>query len=207
LSYQRLGSLAVAASAVLLFSGCAQSVKVASDWHGEHSGLPAEKALVIAVTPDLNSRRRFEDLVAQRVTGDQTRAWSSSRKMDTQAPLRRETVQEAVDETGAQLVIVTRLVNADLDVREAGEPGSIRARRRYATPLDFFRYDYEITERDIYLVPTASVSLSTDVYDVRSGKLLYSLDTVIPPRETRLEIMSAAARAIADRLRRDGLIR
>jgi len=207
LSYQRLGSLAVAASAALLFSGCAQSVKVASEWHGERSGLPADKALVIAVTPDLNSRRRFEDLVAQRVSGEQTRAWASSRKMDTQAPLRRETVQEAVDRTGARLVIVTRLVNADLDVREAGEPGSIRARRRYDTPLDFFRYDYEITERDIYLVPTAAVSLSTDVYDVRSGTLLYSVDTVIPPRETRLEIMSEAARAVADRLRRDGLIR
>lgn len=206
MSFQRVGSLALAASFAFLVSACAQPVKVASDWHGERAGLPAARVLAVAVTPELNSRRRFEDLMVQRVNSENTRAWASSRKMDTQAPLERATVQEAIDGTGAQIVIVTRLVNADLDVRETGERGSVRIRRRHDTPLDFFRYDYEITERDIYLVPTASVSLSTDAYDVRSGKLLYSVDTVIPPRETRLEIMSEAAQAIADRLRRDGLI-
>lgn len=191
----------------LLLSACAQKVKVDSDWHGERTGLPAARVLVVAVTPDLNSRRRFEDLLVQRLAGEQTRAWASSRKMDTQAPLQRDTVQQAVDATEAQMVVVTRLVNADLDVRETGERGGVRLRRRHDTPLDFFRYDYEITEHDTYLVPTASVSLSTDAYDVESGKLLYSVDMVVPPRETRLEIMSEAAGAIAKRLRRDGLTR
>jgi hypothetical protein len=56
-------------------------------------------------------------------------------------------------------------------------------------------------------VSASAVTLSTDVYGVESGRLLYSMDTVIPARESRLEIIDEAARSIAERLRKDGLVR
>jgi hypothetical protein len=105
------------------------------------------------------------------------------------------------------LVVVTRLVEVDLSVSEQGERGSVKVQRRRETPLDFFRYDYEVVEPTSALVQASAVTLSTDVYDVENGRLLYSMDTVIPARESRLEIIDEAARSIAGRLRKDGLVR
>jgi hypothetical protein len=191
----------------LVLVGCSQPVRVDSTWHGEPVAAPLDPVLVVSVTSDLNGRRLFEDLLVEQLARGGSTAWASSRKMDNAKPLQREGVDQAVRETGAMLVVVTRLVEVDLSVREQGERGSLKVQRRHETPLDFFRYDYEEVEPSSELVPASAVTLSTDVYGVEKGRLLYSMDTIIPARESRLEIIEEASRSIADRLRRDGLVR
>jgi hypothetical protein len=191
----------------LALAGCSQPVRVDSTWHGEKVAAPLDQVLVVSVTPDLNGRRIFEDLLVEQLARGGNTAWASSRKMDNTRPLHRDGVEQAVRETGATLVVVTRLVEVDLSMSEQGERGSLKVQRRHETPLDFFRYDYEVVEPTSELVPASAVTLSTDVYGVENGRLLYSMDTVIPARESRLEIIEEASRSIADRLHRDGLVR
>jgi hypothetical protein len=191
----------------LVLVGCSQPVRVDSTWHGERVEAPLDRVLVVSVTPDLNGRRTFEDLLVEQLARSGNTAWASSRKMDNSIPLQRENVERAVRETGAMLVVVTRLVEVDLSVSEQGERAGLKVQRRHETPLDFFRYDYEVVEPTSALVSASAVTLSTDVYGVESGRLLYSMDTVIPARESRLEIIDEAARSIAGRLRKDGLVR
>jgi hypothetical protein len=74
-------------------------------------------------------------------------------------------------------------------------------------PLDFFRYDYETIEQEPYLLAKSTVHMSTDVYGIEAGELLYSIDLIIHAAESREEVMSEATRAIAGRLRKDGLVR
>ena len=191
----------------VMLVGCSQPVRVDSTWHGEAVSAPLDPVLVVSVTPDLNGRRMFEDLLVEQLARGGNTAWASSRKMDNTKPMHRDGVEQAVRDTGAMLVVVTRLVEVDLSVSEQGERGSMKVQRRHETPLDFFRYDYEVVEPTSQLVPASAVTLSTDVYGVESGRLLYSMDTIIPARESRLEIIDEAARSIAGRLRRDGLVR
>ena len=205
--HQRRPQLAFAGLAALLLAGCSQPVRVDSSWHGEPIPQPSERIMVVAVTSDLNGRRQFEDLLVQKLASSGNSAWASSRKMDTSAPLDRDMVSRAVADTGATLVVVTRLAHRELEIGKTGEAGSVKVQRRHETPMDFFRYDYEITEAQTYLVPTSTVGLSTDVYSTDDAGLVYTIDTLIPPRESRLEIMSEAAEAISRRLRRDGLVR
>ena len=191
----------------LMLGGCSQPVRVDSTWHGERVAAPLDRVLVVSVTSDLNGRRMFEDLVVEQLVRGGSTAWASSRKMDNARPLQREGVEQAVRETGAMLVVVTRLVEVDLSISEQGERGSMKVQRRHETPVDFFRYDYKVVEPTSALVPASAVTLLTDVYGVEKGRLLYSMDTIIPARESRLEIIDEAARSIAERLRRDGLVR
>jgi hypothetical protein len=196
-----------AALLALVLAGCSQPVRVDSTWHGERVEAPLDRVLVVSVTPDLNGRRTFEDLMVEQLARSGSTAWASSRKMDNTRPLQREGVEQAVRETGAMLVVVTRLVEVDLSISEQGERGSMKVQRRHETPVDFFRYDYKVIEPTSGLVPASAVTLSTDVYGVEKGRLLYSMDTIIPARESRLEIIDEAARSIAGRLRKDGLVR
>ena len=191
----------------LALVGCSQPVRVDSTWHGARVAAPLDPVLVVSVTTDLNGRRMFEDLLVEKLARGGSTAWASSRKMDNSIPLQRDNVERAVRETGAMLVVVTRLVEVDLSVSEQGERGSVKVHRRHETPLDFFRYDYEVVEPTSALVPASAVTLSTDVYGVESGRLLYSMDTIVPARESRLEIIEEASRSIAGRLRKDGLVR
>lgn len=200
----------MAAALVLLLallSGCAQNTRVAATWHGEPVTEPADRVMVVAVSSDLTNRRMFEDLVVRELAAGGNTAWASSRRIDSATPLQRESVAQAVRDTGANLVVVTRLSHQETDFVESRTQGDFQTSRRRNTPLDFFRYDYTIIESASYLVAQSTVNLATDVYRVDSGELIYSLDTLIPPRETRLEIIDEAALAIAARLRKDGLVR
>lgn len=207
MSKQCFSTTAGASLLALLLAGCSQPVRVDSDWQGTPLAAPLDEVLVVGVGPDLNGRRTFEDLVVDRLASSGNRAWASSRKMDTSAPPQRDTVAQAVTDTGANLVVVVRLVSQETSIGKTGERPDMKMQRKSDTPLDFFRYDYEEIEASTYLVPNSAVRLTADVYGVERGTLLYTIEVVIPPRDTRLEIMNDAARAIVDRLRRDRLVR
>lgn len=202
-----LARLFLGLAAVALVAACATPTRVGSTWHADAPAEPLGGVLVVGVGRGLTNRRTFEDLLAGRLRQAGNEAWASSRHTDNTAPLARETVAAAVAATGAKLVVVARLEHQQIEVTEAVGRDSIKVERRRDTPLDFFRYDYKVVEGSSYVSTEASVALAADVYDVEAGRLLYTIDVVIPPRETRYDIMDEAALAIDKRLRRAGLVR
>lgn len=205
--HAQLSRLAVAGLLAMLLAACAQQTRVTSQWYGERSGLPADRVLVVFMSRDLNIRRSFEDMVVDRLAGSGNTAWASSREMDTSIALDRESLTQVVQATGANLVTVSRILDQQVRVGTTGEAAGVRVQRKDQTPLDFFRYDYEFFEDPQYLVPEHEVTLQTDVFHGVNGTLIYRIETVIAPRDTRFEISNEGAKAIAARLRRDGLIR
>lgn len=194
-------------SALLVVAGCATQTQVGSTWHAEAPAEPPAGVLIVGIGRDLTNRRTFEDLLAGRLRDTGNEAWASSRHTDNSMPLERETVAAAVAETGAQLVVVARLEHQQIEISETVGRESVKVERRHDTPLDFFRYDYKVLEGSSYVSTEASVALAADVYSVEGGRLLYTIDVVVPPRETRYDIMDEAVRAIEKRLRRAGLVR
>ena len=88
-----------AALLAIVLAGCSQPVRVDSTWHGERVAAPLQPVLVVSVTPDLNGRRMFEDLLVEQLARNGNTAWASSRKMDNSIPLQRDNVERAVRET------------------------------------------------------------------------------------------------------------
>ncbi|MGD9388289.1 MAG: hypothetical protein PVI87_08700 [Gammaproteobacteria bacterium] len=190
-----------------LLAACAQTTRIHSTWHAEPPAEAPAGVLVVGIGRDLTNRRTFEDLLAGRLRDAGNQAWASSRHMDNAGPIARETVAVAVESTGAGMVVVARLEHQQVEVTETTGRDSVKVERRRETPLDFFRYDYKVVEASSYIGTEASVALAADVFSVADGRLLYTIDIVIPPLETRYDIMDEAARAIDKRLRRAGLVR
>ncbi|MCH7981082.1 MAG: hypothetical protein IID59_06220, partial [Proteobacteria bacterium] len=76
--------------------------------------------------------------------------------------------------------------------------------------VGFFRSDYKEVKRPNQAEGsdyTLDVSMVSDLYDVRSDKRVYSIESSTRNGETRYQIIMAQSKAIADRLKKDGLIR
>lgn len=192
---------------VILLAGCSTPTKVASSWHTEADRLASDQILVVGVSQELSTRRLFEDRIVERLQRGNTRAWASSRHMDSSAPLNKDSVATAVTATGATMVVVTRLVDQQVNVGEVDSRSGVQVARKNETPLDFFRYDYNEYDEPAYLVVKSNVGLATDVYRASDGELIYSIDTISYDTESKLDVIEDASKAIAARLRRDGLVR
>ncbi len=206
---------------LMVLAACSQPTDVTSTWH-EHraSGRPFAKILVVGVTENAGQRRRFENAMAAAVQGRGATAWASHAEMAADQPLNRETVGIAVDSTGADAVLVTRLVSHEVSGQDVDARTTIRANPETESINNIGRYDYnqykvqnlfgnESTEYEEagYTVIKSTVTLSTDFYETEKGKLIYSLETTTYEKESAFELIDESTRAIAERLGKDRLIR
>ena len=166
-----------------------------------------DKVLVVGVSESARERRRFENTLTAKLEKAGVIAAPSHRSMQADADLNQEIVASAIESTGATAVMITRLVSHDVTSKEVEERTEIKTRRRSDAPVvDFFRYDYEEYEEAAYLVVKSTVSLRTDIYETRNGKLTYSIDTTTFDKETSFEILDEVTTAIVGQLRNDGLV-
>jgi len=195
-------------AAIIALSACARPTAVSSTWqeHRQSPAHPYDKILVVGISDDSNQRRRFENLMLSRLQKSGTTAWASHQAMQPGTALNRETVAALVEQTGATAVIVTRLADQKISADKVDARTGHKTRRKSANPVNFFRYDYDEYEEPAYLVVKNTVSLTTDLYETKEGRLLYSIETTTYDKESGLEIIDEATSAIVGRLRRDGLV-
>ena len=166
------------------------------------------KVLVVGVSESAGQRRRFENAMAAALeAAGNTTAWPSHRNMPTDAPLTRDSVAKVVESTGADAVIVTRLIDHEVVGEEVKARTGVKTNPKGQKVYNFFRYDYDEYEEAGYLVVKSTVTLSTDLYETGQGGLIYSVDTTTYEKESGYEIIDEATRAIARRLHNDRLVR
>jgi hypothetical protein len=218
-------ALLPAAFFLLSLGACSRPTQVSSTWHEQStSGRPYTKILVVGVSESSGQRRRFENAMKAVLERSGNTAWTSHRNMPTDAPLERDSVAKIVESTGADAVIVTRLVNHEVTGEEVELKTGARAKSTQKKATDFFQYDYNIqtnpynvAEPDFrdkdtyetagYLVVKSTVTLSTDIYETGQGDLIYSVETTTYEKESEFEIIDEATGAIGGRLKTDGLVR
>lgn len=197
-------TLGLLLSAVLL-SGCAARTSVNSTWHDtDLRGQRYDKVLVIGLTADGERRVTYEDTVTRELLGGNTQAWPSSRFMDIAQDVTPETVQPVVDRLGADAVIVTQVSSLNVEAIEVDAFTDVMARRQSGTA---FRYDYIEKERAAYMTAEFTTVLTTDVYAANSGKHLYSMVASTSGQESLDDVAIELGRAIAKRLKNDGVVR
>ncbi len=209
--------------ALLLFatawlSGCASQPSVSSSWQeGVPHNQSFSKVLIVGVSPDINQRCGFEHFLASRIMSASVKAIPSCDVVKAKNPLTRESIEEAVAAQQADAVVATRLVSMDWGTRE-GEGRDDRGGGRYkATDAGYATGYY-----GVYGVPVvygefqtaASITtvkgtahVSTKVWETRGPTLVYTMETTVGDLESRDAGLAAITAPIAERLRRDGLIR
>jgi hypothetical protein len=198
-----------ASAATLALAACAGTgdrvVKVYED-RAAIAG-PYTRILVVGAHAETGTRRTFEDSVVRAIAALGTDARSSLTVMDEVENIDRESVVAAARETGADAVLVTRVVDIETETEvEQGQTQAELARRNDVPLADFFRYEY-IESADAMTVTTVTtVILDTDVYDAASEKRVWSVESTSFDKQTAYGVIDGVARAISAELARDGLI-
>lgn len=114
-----LAALLLAALAVL--AGCAAPTRLNAQWlNPQFDGKPAPgKLLVVSITPDGTTRRVFEDLMVKELQARGVDAVPSYRFMPADAAGSQAEIEAAVKDSGAQSLLVSRLIGARQNIHVA----------------------------------------------------------------------------------------
>jgi len=119
-----------------LLSGCA-TTELTNNWKNpEYSGEPTSKVLVVGIADHAGTRRVFEDTLAQALTKRGVQAIASYSVVPTRGKITEEELVKAVERTGVNGVLITRLVRRETETLHAPEsmgtaPTAYGMRRRY----------------------------------------------------------------------------
>ena len=209
-----LGTSLLLLSVTVGLCGCA-GVSVKGAWQdGVPHNQTFSRLLVVGVTPDRNLRCAFESTFASQLRNASTTVFTSCDAMNAKEPLTRENIERVVASVHADAVLATRLVSLTTGQREGGSNDTRGDSLYKATDYAYGAYGMPVTYVEFQTAPplttlTSSIHVVTRLYETHGATLLYTLDTETKSQEinsTEATLMTIAI-PIANRLRRDGLIR
>lgn len=209
-------------ASLLLLTACAPPLKMDSAWQpGAKPGQAYGKVLVVAVSDDFNRRRTFENSLANELAAGGTVGVPSTRTMLTTDVLNRESVGALVKSTGAEAVLVTRLVNEAVDVKQKRGREVLKSDNPSGTSAtndpyfyNVYSYDYTVSTEPPSLEIERTLNVTTDLFEAGAGKLIYTVwsDLRITNSETLdqntdVAVIDKVATELARKLRRDRAVR
>lgn len=214
-----VGRLAILACLAQLVA-CAQQPAVRGAWEpGADRGKPFARVLVVGVSPDVRQRCAFERYLAAQIESAATAAFTSCDTLgkDKREPLSRASIEEAVATQQADAVVATVLVSSKVGAETGGERDTRGTAAYKATGAGWDDGYYgmygvpviygEFVAADASTTLQADVTVASRVFATQGPTLVYTMQTGVKNIESRDEGFSAVTGPIADRLRRDGLIR
>jgi len=192
---------------VVLMAGCA-STTLQSQWRDPgYAGGPFKKVFVIGLSArDVSARRIFEDAMVARLTAAGVQAVPEWQHLPGDGPLPEGSVSAAVEGTGADAVLIARLVGIDtrISVSPAAVPGPGLGYGYgwygpyagwysgwYAAPM--------VTQYDVVIVETS-------LFDTKTKRLVWSATSqTVDPASVQKEA-PAFADTIIGALQKAGLV-
>jgi len=159
----------ILAFAVLTLTACASN-KPISEWHRESFTGTVDNILIIGVSSNADRRYTFENKFISALAASNTSAISSRRLLPSSLNLTREIVEKAIEGRQVGAVLITRLVG-------------VQEKEIYRLPDDYVYEDSYLGFYDLALQETnrgsyeeqTLLTLETRLYDVASGKLIWSM--------------------------------
>lgn len=162
------------AACALVAGGCA-STKLTSVWHDpSYTGTVFSRVLVMGVSQETGIRRIFEDEFAAKLKSVGVVATPSYTLIPQDGPADRATLDAAIAKSGAQGVLVTRLLKVERHTQYS--PGSVMAVPAVGYHRNFHGYyssawvHYAAPQRYEYEI----VVLETNLWRPQEGQLIWS---------------------------------
>jgi hypothetical protein len=195
-------------------SGSTSSTAWAS---GAPRGTTYSRVLVVGVSASEDNRCMFENFLADQLTSPSTQVIQSCNQATPVTPPTRESVARMVAATGADAVLATRFVGAQAAVQNDGsrdDRGGYYFKDEGTTdaisPWGF--YDLPVVYGQYENQPSLSLlegklTVSSKFYSTQKAMLVCTIATTVKDNDTSDNAIASIAEAIADRLRRDGLVK
>lgn len=213
--------LTLIAASLAGLAGCSNHPSAKATWQETSArGQAFSTILVVAVTPNMSQRCAFERILARRLRNESTLVAASCDALKQKEPLTREGIEATVQELGIDAVIATLLVKRSVGAKEGGSRDTRGSAAYKATDSGwaygwdgyYGAYGVPVIYMDFTTAPPintieADVQLSTKVFDTRTAKPVYTVDTRLKKIRSRDEGFLELTAAIADKLHDDGLVK
>jgi hypothetical protein len=195
------GTVGVIAGVCILTS--CSSFKVQSWTDPAFEGRRIHKVAVIGVAKSDSTRRRYEDALAGGLIEAGLEAVASYTLLPQAEKLNRTEVAAELSKIGADSVIVTRSL---------GKREGVRRELPTATPdyfvgyYEFYDSSFDYVEGPRYVEPYVETQLESNLYDVKSGKLVWSGRSRITDESSETYNIKGEVAAIIKDLIKQGMI-
>lgn len=178
----------------------------------ESADAPYENVLVVSLFESFDQRRYLENAIVRQLEAQGIDAVASTTQMDTRTPVNRDTFVAMIEETGADALLLTQLV--DVEVRSKVQNMRPEATYNIRNTWYYNVWSVELTE---YKEPqsvkfTNTVLLSAQVFSASSRQPVWAIETeatFVQDYDDRLGERPYVDEAVAitGQLSRDGLLR
>jgi hypothetical protein len=197
-------------------AGCAGQPSVKSAWQGNAPrNQTFRRILVVGVSPNYNQRCAFEFSLVSQLKRGPVVAVPSCDLIKSDDPLTRASVERAVATIDADAVLTTNLVASDWGTKEgAGRDsrgGGYYKATDYGYAFNYYGYGVPVTYGQFVESPSITTvhgqaHVVSKLYEAHGASLVYTVDTKASELESHQSFLLEVPPAIADRLRRDGLV-
>ena len=182
-------------SFAFLIISCAGTELTQKQFDDAYKGKPVSDILVIAVTGNEHNRRSYEKKFVAHLKSAGVDAIASEEviPMPADLKLKTETILDAVNQYKNDAVIITQLIGKeDKDIHTRGP----------ATRMGFFRYSRDPG----YSSTSTTVRLETNLYDAKTGKLIWSGNSKTLSNDSTDHIINDVIKAVINDLKTNKLI-
>jgi hypothetical protein len=206
------------AIAALCLAGCTGKTSVRSNWIDNASRSQTfSHLLVVGVTPDFGPRCNFEFWMVRDLRSQGIHADASCSSMTKEEPLSRAAIERIVATLHSDGVLAVSLVSGawrtkeggSYDTRSSGQYKYVASGYDtgfygvYGLPVDYYQFKTQPSITNA----RGQAHVLTKLYDTRDARLVYTIDIKVRDIESSQLGLATITPAIAERLRRDGLIR
>jgi len=191
-------------SFVFLIISCAGTELTHTQVNEAYKGKPVSDILVIAITGNEDSRRSYERQFVTQLKSAGVEAISSEEAIPMPADLemKKETILNAVKQFENDAVIITHLI--DKEEKEAFTRGS----QAHGGYYGFYhsRYTYSYARDPGYSSTSKTLRLETNLYDVKTEKLIWSGQSKTLSKDSKYQIMNDVIKVVINDLQNNKLI-
>lgn len=171
------GPVAVLSLFALWLTVACATTSITSRWRDDQFQTAGfAKVLVIGVGDNEGIRRRYEDEMVERLQARGVQAVSSARVLPAGQEPNESSVRPVVEAGGYDGVLVTHMLGIKEDVQYQSGPTYV-AGPHYGGFYRYYPHVYGYVHEPGYYTVNKTVVLETNVYDVASAKLVWSVQS------------------------------
>ena len=207
----RAGKSAVAivllGAACAVLAACPPKTKLGASWKApDYTKGRIEKILVVGIAATEKGRQTFENQFMTTFRNAGIDAVASHVLIPNVEKLTKEIVDAAVSGKGFDTVIVTRVIDIDLNYERS--PGGYNAYPMgyYNSLYGYYGQAWTVVRAPDYVEYKEVYSLETNVYELASEKLVWTVQSQAVRKESAYESIKTFTAMILGRLKSDGIV-
>jgi hypothetical protein len=195
---------------MLALAACAAPTVLNTQWSSpDFKGKPLRNILVVAVLKDSANRRTFEDAMVRQLATKGVKAEPSYRYAPDAGVMEQAKMQQAVKESGAAGVLLSRVVNVSQTVKVS--PGMYMGPPVGYGFGGFYGYYGGMWASSYYTQPTLyteeNVTADTRLFEAKDFFLVWSASTTTTPGSTSaMSMIDQFSQLIVGAMAADGMI-